>query len=72
MRVSTRKTNQNKNKNKKVAFRSKDVKKTPPKPFAKSNLLNKASIMSNSKSCNESTDESDWEVEEIPYVFEII
>jgi len=71
MRVSSRNPNKNKRKPTKVAATSKDIKKTPSKAFAKGFLYNKSSIMSSSKSCSDSTDESDREYEEIPYVIEI-
>ena len=70
MRVQTRKSVKNTRKLTKVAPESKDIKKTPLKGFAKGSVFNKSSIMSSSKSCNDSTDESDGECEEIPFVRE--
>lgn len=70
MRVQTRKSVKNTRKLTKVVPESKDIKKTPLKGFAKGSVFNKSSIMSSSKSCNDSTDESDGECEEIPFVRE--
>ena len=70
MRIQTRKSVKNTRKLTKVAPESKDIKKTPLKGFAKGSVFNKSSIMSSSKSCNDSTDESDGECEEIPFVRE--
>lgn len=67
MRVSIKKPNEIKKKGKKVAVRSRNIKKGRKKPCVKPKFFNKSSILSSSKSY-ESTDESDGEIEEIPYV----
>lgn len=72
MRKSAKKPVQIKKNRIKVSFKSKDIKKNSPKHNSKLLLSNKSSILSSARSCNESTDESDTETEEIPYVLNIL
>lgn len=67
MRVSLKKPNEIKKKGRKVASRSRNIKKEHSKACAKPKFFNKSSILSSTKSY-ESTDESDGEIETIPYV----
>ena len=67
MRKTSKRPKLNKKTTTKVSFLSKDIKKSCPKHNIKFLNSNKSSILSNTKSY-ESTDESDTEQEEIPYV----
>lgn len=68
MRLANKKGTKIAQKVKKVSLNSKDIKKTLPKQLVKNNIMNKISAFSSSKSY-ESTDESDREIDEVPYVY---